>query len=432
MCRGAFVSETDKPSAPVPPPETGVADVLSVSTAAEPPVESEGFDLVGILSAVEETAYTWDLETDKIEWESNAADVLGVRRIDEISTGLAYQFLIAPEHAGVRTNALNVLNGESAPGGLPYGVQYRFRPGGRRSQDSLWIEDHGRFWPAANGRPSRARGVIRVVSDRYMEDQRQVHRQDHDELTGQLNRIRLTEALGAVIARSIRAQRPSALLMIAINNLTILNETFGYIVGDEVIAAVAGVIKGKLRGGDSIGRYSSNKFGVVLNECGSGAMQIAAERFMKAIRDLKIRSNGIQLSATISIGGVIVPDQANNAHLAMSHALQALDQAKYRRTDCFMAFETNATLETSRRRNVAIVDEVLCALEENRMRLVLQPMVSTASGLPALYECLLRMEKTDGTIVSDVDWRRRTGGNARARSSAGPAGRDRNQRDAAQ
>ena len=91
-----------------------------------------------------------------------------------------------------------------AKNGAHYRVQYRFTPGGRRSETSLWLEDHGRCWFNEAGQPVKARGIIRVINERYLEEQRLLYRSDHDELTGQLNRIRLTEALGAVVTRSER------------------------------------------------------------------------------------------------------------------------------------------------------------------------------------------------------------------------------------
>ncbi len=366
----------------------------------EVPIESEALDLVGILSAVEETAYTWDLQNDRLDWESNALAVLGVGRITEIATGAGFQLLIAPEHLGRRHEAIAGSAIPESSRGVPYRVQYRFQPGGRRSEKSIWLEDHGRWWPGTDGTPHRARGVIRVINDRYWEEQRLLHRSDHDELTGQLNRIRLTEALGAVISRAERTRQPCALLMAAVNNLAVINETFGFDIGDEVIGSTARVMKEKLRGGDTLGRYSSNKFGVILNDCGPGAMRIAAERFMKAVRNATIRTTACQLSATISVGGVIIPDQAANAPQALSQALQALDRAKTKRFDCFMAYEPSPTRDTARRRNINIADDVISALDEGRMRIVLQAMVSAKTGKPAIYECLLRMLKADGTLVS--------------------------------
>jgi diguanylate cyclase (GGDEF)-like protein len=365
----------------------------------DPLTESEGFDLVGILSSVDETAYIWDLTTDVVEWESNAAAVLGLRSDAEIGTGAKFQLLIAPEHADLRQAAFRS-GGDIPVSGLPYRLQYRFLPNGLRGGVAIWVEDHGRWWPDHEGRPVRARGILRVVSDNFVEEQRLLYRNDHDELTGQLNRSRLTDALNAVIARSARSGSPAAFLMLAINNLAMVNETFGHHVGDEVIAAVVTAIKAKLRGGDSLGRYSANKFGVIIADCGPGAMRIAADRFIKAVREMTIRSNGFQLSATVSIGGVSLLDQAENVHQALSFALQALDRAKSQRPDCFVVYEHNPAQEKSRQRSVSMVDEVLSALEENRLHLVLQPMISTANGQPEIYECLLRMERPDGEIVT--------------------------------
>jgi diguanylate cyclase (GGDEF)-like protein len=380
-------------------PATGAKPAAS-RLVVDPLTESEGLDLVGILSAIEETAYIWDIVSDRIEWESNAALILGVTDPDQIASGAAFQLLISAEHLARRTEAFEVPNTGETARGVPYRVQYRFQPAGRRSTTTIWIEDHGRWWPGADGRPKRARGVLRVINDRYLEEQRLLYRSDHDELTGQLNRIRLTEALSACLQRSEQSAQPGAFLVAAVNNLAVINETFGFDVGDEVISAAARKIKEKLRGGDIVGRYSSNKFGIILHECGPGAMRIAAERFMKGVREATIKTSACQLTATLSIGGVVLPDQAGTVQQALNFALQALDRAKTKRFDCFMAYEPSIIADTARRRSITVADEVIEALDDRRMRLVLQPMIGAKSGKPELYECLLRMQKLDGSLVS--------------------------------
>ncbi|HRD76655.1 MAG TPA: bifunctional diguanylate cyclase/phosphodiesterase [Hyphomicrobiaceae bacterium] len=385
------------------PREARIAD-HAIDTPVASPLDDgspeAGIDLLGLLSSVQETAYLWDIRSDRIDWESNALEVLGLHSAGQVGTGADFQFLIAPEHVKRRQDAILKLQPVEGASGAPYRVQYRFTPAGRRSDAALWLEDHGRCWFDQARQPVRARGVIRVINERYWEEQRLLYRSDHDELTGQLNRIRLTEALGAVVTRAERTKHTCAFLMIAVNNLAVINETFGFDVGDEVIASVAKTVRKLLRGGDSIGRYSSNKFGIILNDCSPVAMRTAADRFMKAVRELPIKTAATQLSATVSVGGVIVPDQAQTVHQALSHALQALDLAKARRSDSFMAFEPSAVKETARLRNITIADEVIAAIDENRMRLALQPIVDTATREPALYECLLRMEKPNGLVVS--------------------------------
>ena len=177
------------------------------------PFEGERLDLIGILSATEETAYLWNIASDRIEWESNAGKVLGVRTLEEIATGARFQFLIASEHLNRRREAMTYSGVEVTNLGVPYRVQDRFMPHGRRSEVSIWLEDHGRCWSGADGKPARARGDIRVINERYWEEQRLLYRSDHDELTGQLNRSRLMEALGAMVSQAERTHQPCAFLI---------------------------------------------------------------------------------------------------------------------------------------------------------------------------------------------------------------------------
>jgi diguanylate cyclase (GGDEF)-like protein len=365
----------------------------------EPMTESDGLDLVGILSSIEETAYAWDLTTGRIEWESNAASVLGVSELSKIATGASYHALVAPEHLNDRLEVFSRGVPTDRVRGVAYRVQYRLNPGGPRSRKTVRVEDHGRWWPGPDGHPILARGVIRIVHDQYLEQQRLLVRNDFDELTGQLNRIRLIEALGAVLTRLEREPQSCGFLMLAVNNLAVINDTFGIAVGDEAIAEVARRVRAKLRGGDILGRYSSNKFGIIMLNCSPAAVRTAAERFLKVVRDATIKTSAGQLSVTVSIGGVTIPDQANAIQDAVNFALRALDTARSKRIDCFVLYESVAGGESTRVRNRTIADNVIKALDENRMRLVLQSMVSATTGKAEIYECLLRMEKLDGEVV---------------------------------
>jgi diguanylate cyclase (GGDEF)-like protein len=384
------------------------ADALAAASDAKTAqaivVEGEAFDLIGILSGLDETAYLWDLQSDQISWESNALKVLGVRNDREIGTGLEFRFHVAPEHIKRREEAIfgtSSQTQEASPStGLPYRVQYRFAPAGRRSDISVWLEDRGRLWTDASGKPLRARGIIRIVDDITDAEVKHQHQSDHDELTGQLNRVRLTHAISAITSHAVESRQPAAFLMVSINNLSVINQNFGFDIGDEVIAAAARVLRRRLRGGDTIGRYSSNKFGIVLNDCGAGAMRIAADRFLKAVRNTTIETSACQLSASVSIGGVLIPEQATRVQEVLSNALQALDEAKQRRFDCFAAYEPRAGYGTARQRNILIADEITSALQQQRMALMLQPIVDCQTLEVKHYECLLRMDKHDGTRIS--------------------------------
>lgn len=158
----------DRPQAAVPEEKPKSPD----TEKHDPLTETEGLDLVGILSSVEETAYVWDLRTGRLDWESNATEILDVADLSKISTGAAYHALIAPEHLNVRLEVFSRSVGADRERGVPYRIQYRLRPGGLRSGKEVRLEDQGRWWPGADGHPQRARGVVRIVDDHYLEQQR--------------------------------------------------------------------------------------------------------------------------------------------------------------------------------------------------------------------------------------------------------------------
>jgi len=222
-----------------------------------------------------------------------------------------------------------------------------------------------------------------------------------DDPSAVLDRGRFLAALGALLEGGPGAGDPSAFLMIAINGLGITNETFGFEAGDEVVAAVIQTLRSKLRASDVIGHLTSNRFGVILTGCrGQADMRVAAERLRRAVGEAPVQTAGCRLSATISIGGVLLPQQAASAQEAVSRALQALSRAKRRPGQGFCGYQPDHGNEGGRFRNTDLVKDVVSALEAGRMRLALQPIISTTTWQPALHECLLRMELADGRTIA--------------------------------
>ena len=356
--------------------------------------------LASLTAPLVETAYVWDMTNDAIRWEANVTDVLGIESATVIATGSAFRDLIVPEHVALRADAIGGTVGDATDGGVPFKVQFKFMPDGKRSHRSLWVEDCGRCWLGLDGRPARARGTLRVIGEENTDVRQALDLREQDELTGQLNRRRLLDALRTTVTTATDKHQPAAFLIAGVNNLSIVNDTFGFQIGDEVISAVGRLIKERTRGGDTIGRYGSNLFGIIVNDCGPTAMRAAAERFMAGVRDATIRTSVCSLSASVSIGGVIIPSQAVTAEDAVAHALQALEQARRRKFDSFAAYEPSVLREAARKQNIRLADELLSAIQEQRLSLALQPIVCAKTLEPHYYECLLRLTRHDGVTVS--------------------------------
>jgi diguanylate cyclase (GGDEF)-like protein len=360
-------------------------------------------DLEAILNAVRETAYRWDFAQDEIDWATNASGVLGLPAPMPVR-GRAFALLVEAEHAGGRYDAITGGPHVVPQSDVRYRVQYRLRPEGRRGRAAIWVEDSGVCHIGADGQPQLAQGTLRVIDDRHEQEERLRFLGNHDELTGQLNRTRLTEELMALLADASRQPRDAAFLLAAVNDLTLINETYGFDVGDEVIAIVGRRLARTLRDKDCLGRFSSNKFGIVLHDCSAEGAETIARRLMAAVRDSVIETNVGPVATTVSIGALLLPKHASNAQAAIGRALQALDIARNRASDQFALYEPSERRESERRRAVSLADEIVRALNDRRMLLALQPIVTSKSREPELYECLLRMQRLDGTILPARDF----------------------------
>ncbi len=312
-------------------------------------------ELDQVLESIRATAYRWDFNTDTVEWAANAGTVLGGIDIAKLRKGRAFALHVDPEHAGARYDGIT--GGlHAAPGAaLPYTLHYRLLPEGRRGKAALWVEDLGVCFTDADGRPVLVQGTLRVIDDRRDRDRAHLAG-GKDELTGLLNRTQLTEALSNLLSDAARSPTNGAFLLVGVNDLTLINETYGYDVGDELIAIVGRRLGRVVRGKDCLGRFSSNKFGVVLHDCDAEGVEAIARRLMAVVGDSIVDTSVGAVAATVSIGAVLLPQNASSAQNAMGHALQTLDQARTSRGDQFRCYVPCERQDSERRRNVGIAD----------------------------------------------------------------------------
>jgi diguanylate cyclase (GGDEF)-like protein len=352
-----------------------------------------------VFAAVGAVPYEWRIGSDALAWGANAADVLTIADASLIASGRAYAKLLDPDNVLTRFDAITRSTAIDAGAGVPYQVEYGLRP--RPGVDTkLWIEDLGRWFAGADGKPARALGVVRVINERRAHEERLAYLSRFDALTGELNRWHLTDVLSATVDEAIRYRSSCAFLIVAIDNLARVNEAYGFDVADEVISAVAKRLRAKMRGGDSLGRYSGNKFGVVLKTCTPDDIASAVERLLAGVRDDVVQTQAGPVAVTVTIGGVNAPRHARTLQEVLARAQEALDAAKAKRRGSFHAYRPNLERDAVRRRNVRSSDEIVRALNERRVTIAFEPVVSAVSRKPAVYECLMRIRRPDGSLIA--------------------------------
>jgi diguanylate cyclase (GGDEF)-like protein len=149
-----------------------------------------------------------------------------------------------------------------------------------------------------------------------------------DGLTGLAVRRYFEECLDDELARARRRNLPLSLVMGDIDRFKHLNDTYGHLVGDEVLKRVAGVLKANVREIDLVGRFGGEEFILVLVDTGVVDAHRVADRIRQAIAEETIYAYDETVQVTISFGIAMCPDHGSAAELLIECADQALYQAK--------------------------------------------------------------------------------------------------------
>jgi diguanylate cyclase (GGDEF)-like protein len=363
---------------------------LRVSTVLDPQA---------IFTSVCEVPYEWRIDTDTITWGPNAAEVLEIPDPSAIASGRAFALLVDPQDGQARCDAVMRSARRDEGAGVPYQVEYALKPT-PGSAPLHWLEDTGRWFAGPDGAPCRAHGVVRVIDARHEQEKRLAYLSRFDALTGEMNRWHMTQVLEASITEAIKLRSSCGFMLAAIDNLSQINDAYGFDIADEVIAGVAKRIRTQLRGKDHLGRFSGNKFGVILHNCTPDDMIVTAERLLLGARDEVVQTSVGPVAVTVTISGVTAPRHARNVTEVLARAQDSLVSAKAKRRGSFQAYQPNPERDAQRKENVRATDEIIKALNDRRIFLVYEPIVEIGSRKTAFYECLMRARREDGGLVA--------------------------------
>lgn len=158
-----------------------------------------------------------------------------------------------------------------------------------------------------------------------------------DTLTGVANRRWLERELARELNRVARLGCCLTLLMIDLDDLKIINDTYGHLIGDHALRRLAALLQVNVRGMDLVARWGGDEFAILLPETGAERAQRVAERLLTAPRAIPLPSengsrdkeNDALGQLTISIGGAVAIAGTVTTPSALTQAAdRALYQAK--------------------------------------------------------------------------------------------------------
>jgi diguanylate cyclase (GGDEF)-like protein/PAS domain S-box-containing protein len=254
---------------------------------------------------------------------------------------------------------------------------------------AIWVLMSANPLYDAQGQYSGELAMVTDISSRRDMELRLQHLADHDPLTDIYNRRRLIEELDRQLRYAARSGRSGAVLVIDLDHLKIVNDTYGHATGDATLKAVAEVLLSRARETDAVARLGGDEFAVILPEATEHEAVIVASDVRALLSEQHIGP-----PITTSVGIVLFTGNDDpTADEVLVCADTALYEAKEHGGD-------QATLYTGQASGaLAWVQRIRTSLIEDRFVLYGQPILDLRTGQVTHHELLIRMLSEVGEII---------------------------------
>jgi diguanylate cyclase (GGDEF)-like protein len=150
-----------------------------------------------------------------------------------------------------------------------------------------------------------------------------------DGLTGLWNRSYFDRRAADEVAAARRYGRRVSLAMIDLDRFKPMNDEHGHPFGDRVLQTVGEVLATTIRASDAACRLGGDEFALILTETNLAGARHTAERVRERLQALDLRSRGVHVPVTASIGVASTDTATDAAELTVAGLLAAADDALY-------------------------------------------------------------------------------------------------------
>lgn len=339
-----------------------------------------------VLTAIGAVVYDWDIGSDALGWSGNAADVMALPDLSALTCGRDFALLVEPTAGATRADAIAAATEQDAGSGVPYAASYGLKLAGGRL---AIVDDTGRWFADAGGKPAHAHGVMRL------------RRADAGESETSLARSVFLGQVAADLLEIADSKRALTLLVIALPDLSDLNDALGFEEADAVVEAVLARLQATMRQRDRFARLGGNRFALLLRGCTAEQAAGAADRLLRLVTSDRIGTRQGPVEARIAIGAATAPVHAGDAGTLLRRAEASLSLAKRRAGSPVTMYDPALFRQRGSRREPLL--DCIEILNARRIRLACQPVVESGSRQVAFSEALLRIEGEDGRIAMAGD-----------------------------
>ncbi|MFC6297748.1 EAL domain-containing protein [Pseudomonas sp. CCM 7893] len=248
-------------------------------------------------------------------------------------------------------------------------------------------------WQLAQDAALKLVGLERTIEERVQELLKVSHLLQYDALTELPNSTLLGDRLTQAITLCRRHDTQLAVMFIGLDRFKRINNALGHPAGDEVLKQVSQNLVATVRESDSVFRYGSDEFVLILNDIRHPQQtQGMAEKVLKAVSATR-HVAGHDLNITASLGASLYPNDSFSAVELIKKAEIAMRTIKDHGPDNFSFFIDDMNLRA--REQQSLESAIRLALERNEFVLHYQPKLDLKSGRIIGAEALIRWCQPD-------------------------------------
>ena len=193
-----------------------------------------------------------------------------------------------------------------------------------------WVASHHMLLTGEDGVPYRFIGACQDIQERREHEEAIRMQATHDQLTGLPNRYLYNDRLAQMMVMSKRGNASVVLVIWDLDAFKAVNDTYGHLAGDHLLAGVAGRMRSCLRETDTLARFGGDEFVMILASASGNEAEVAVQttdRIFEALsRPIDIGSASLTVSASCGIS--FFPRHATDGEKLLALADEALFHAK--------------------------------------------------------------------------------------------------------
>lgn len=339
--------------------------------------------------------WDWDIEADKIYFSGRWKEMLGYED-DEIEGTLdSWLKIVHHEDVDQLRKALDDhLKGETNY----FSSEFRIM---RKDYGFRWMLSRGLAVHDKFGNAYRMAGSQTDITDRKNSEEKLRYDSLHDGLTTLPNRSYFLALLNEAYVNFKESSQDFALIFVDLNRFKMINDSYGHLVGDYILAEIANRLRSCVNTGDVVARLAGDEYAVILR---NGSLNNNYEQIADCVQQSMKNPFVIEnqnFHVNISLGIALMSDKYQDPE----HLLRDADIAMYHSKNLELPYVVfDPDIHTKAVETLRLEADLRGAIEDEQLEVYYQPILSMEDQTVVGVEALIRWQHPELGLILPNDF----------------------------